>query len=1013
MKKHLLFTCSLLGILLLALSMTVRAQTMTDTTWPYSGVNVFAYPAYTLTGGGPHNIDLINISGVTDPGGSAAAIATNVATGLFTLNSITISGQVNTGGTNSLLGFINVNNTAFLGTINGQSVTVNADNGEAIGVFFRDSTGGRLDIGNGVLAASVTFGDIIVTTGGLDDAYGFSARGLLANSSVTLGNVKAHAVNGKDAAGVEFRNHVSGDLKIASLDVKARERAQGIAITNAGGTADLGRDNHYANIGKVDVTATNGVARGIFVADGKTFLNLNDTLTVKASGTGTMAALDTGPGTAAGLAYQGMAYGIWIGNNDGGKINLNGNIDVTGSTGAYGIRSTGDIVGNSSINVHAYDGWAIGVNYAGAGARQNVKGTVTLGDITAISDTKSDEFLGGAYGFAAIGVEPAGKVTLGKVTAHATAGDKTDAAGVVFYDSVQGTLVIEELDVIAGDRAHGLTVTKTGGTADLGTTTNRASIGTVNVKTTGAGRSTGAGVNDGAYGVFVDQGDAYLNLKGNITATATAAGGKAYGIGNGAVGGDIDIRLEENVAIYGTTAGIMTKKDLKIDLNNKNLTTNSVDVQKDLFVYGNGYAKLDVVNVGNNFKIGNNGDITTVAVDGVKIRDKGWLGNVQFGKEGKLEIFGNTKEWFPIGALANPSQEGQIINKSSLTKWGYNPNTGLIESFGARDRAYANDNYLAATQIHQKYTAWNAVRDHVISGATQSQPRYGYYGQAPSLYQSAFSPMISRSAWINYVGRGSHYRSSFNNRDWDLNTNGVQIGSDLFRCAKSQFGMLFGYENSTGSNSRDHIKANDYYVGAYGVHVFNGGMDFRTVFNYGWQDYNSQRSEANDIYYSSFHGNTVELNVELGKRCYFGQWSARPSIAIDWYLNKLNGGRETSVANNTLWYDKTDLSQLFFRFGSDLRYERGPWAIESGLYYSYDMRGADLWSGVSDTQTREIRSALIGSKLGRSVLALNLSGSWQICRNFTIFGGYRGEVTPERAGNGYVNMGHVGGAWRW
>jgi hypothetical protein len=138
-------------------------------------------------------------------------------------------------------------------------------------------------------------------------------------------------------------------------------------------------------------------------------------------------------------------------------------------------------------------------------------------------------------------------------------------------------------------------------------------------------------------------------------------------------------------------------------------------------------------------------------------------------------------------------------------------------------------------------------------------------------------------------------------------------------------------------------------------------------------------------------------------------------VAIDWYWTELHGGREKpATGSGALQYDSMNFSQLFFRFGSDLRYECGRWAIESGLFYSYDMRGSDLWSGVSDVETGTLRSALVGSKVGRSILSYKLSSSYVVCKNFTVFGGYRGEVSPERAGDSaYTHTGYVGGAWRW
>jgi len=341
--------------------------------------------------------------------------------------------------------------------------------------------------------------------------------------------------------------------------------------------------------------------------------------------------------------------------------------------------------------------------------------------------------------------------------------------------------------------------------------------------------------------------------------------------------------------------------------------------------------------------------------------------------------------------------------------------------------ADVNDNYLAAGLIHQKYTAWNAVRDHVISGASQVPPRYetsNYYGQSPCDRVLDYIPAVgckvskSHSAWGNYIGRDSRYQSSMSGDDWRIGGNGVQLGTDIFRRRNWQFGTFFGYENFAASNAGDRIHAKDHYVGLYDVHVFRNGADLRTVFSYGWQDFKSQRNFQGGAFGTAFRGNTAELNVELGKRYYcdghYKAWSVRPVVGLDWHYMRLGSGQETSNGANALRYHGTDFAQLFFRFGSDFRYERGRWAVETGLYYSYDLRGADFWSEVSSTQPGNTdREALISSTLGRSVLSVNVASSWQVARNITAFVGYRGEATPDQSGRGYANTGYAGCAWRW
>jgi hypothetical protein len=257
----------------------------------------------------------------------------------------------------------------------------------------------------------------------------------------------------------------------------------------------------------------------------------------------------------------------------------------------------------------------------------------------------------------------------------------------------------------------------------------------------------------------------------------------------------------------------------------------------------------------------------------------------------------------------------------------------------------------------------------------------------------------------------------------------MQVGTDIFRTRKNQFGAFFGYEDSKGSNlndslsARDRIAANNHYAGLYHVNVFSNGTDFRTILNFGWQDYQSQRN-GNDgnLYQTSFSGNTTELNFEIGRRYYHdelhhsSQFSIRPVVALDWYFNRLGGGTETSQAptqEHAIRYGSTHFSQLLFRFGTDFRYEQGRGAFEGGLYYSYDLRGSDFWASASSVDGTNLRSAVVSSSLGRSTLSLNVGGSYLFGRNLTVFGGYRGEASPDRAGLRPSSTAYAGGALKW
>jgi hypothetical protein len=991
MKKRLLLLGSLLlGTLLFATPTTAVAQH--DTLLNHNGANVrVGTIAEWLTGAGSHSLGTINLGTIGTPyslgagiDGSIAGVATDagLATNAFTLGNINVFGQVNRlGGFDNLYGFLYQSALAFDGTINlgspASDVNVHAVSGEVGGVYFRGAAGGKQDI----TGSSIAFNNISVTSND-DGAFGFAAKmigtlggGLIPPASVTLNKVTATATNTVGtpatwATAVELQGmYTDGSLTIKdSLNAHANTEAIGLKVMDSlAGTVDI---------------------RGIDVKSG-----LN-------------------------------AYGIVVGYSNTDPVKFNGGVLVPGVLGG-------------TLNVGAGGIKVEGVTFAaGIGVSGQVAGDVTVaGKI----DVKS---AGDAVGFGshAGGLNAGNTVKLGDIKVVSTTTNAAhDAAGVRFTGDVAGKLTTGDI-YVESDRgnAFGVHVARSdlaplvsAGITGLGSEFGKITVISNNVTGKATEEPTAAGIwtADGAT----------FTLKDDITVKAQPSpilglSTNAYGV---IVGGKADIRIAKSLEIKadgacGNNIGIDTAEDLNLTLINSNLTTNSVSVRGNLAgeglkVTGNGYADLGAARVVGDTTVGAaTVGGTTVAIDGAKMLDLSkitpgdpWqlVGPVNVNNDNTLIVYGNVKPEDlkkVISGEVKLNQRGHFRNESIFTDWKIVG--GQIVAAGTRERAYANDNYLAASTIHNKYTGWDAVRDHLISGASQSTPQYGYgyYGQVPK---------TSRSSWVNYVGRDSHYRSSFSGSDWNIGTNGVQVGSDIFRFGGSQLGTFFGYEGTTGSNlyrdvtgtnRRDSIRANDYYVGMYGVHVFGGGADVRTIFNFGWQNYDSQRNHLLGTYVSSFKGNTAELNVELGKRRYFGAWSARPAIALDWFWTHLDGATETGApASAAIRYGKTDHSQLFFRFGTDFRFEQGRWAVESGLFYSYDMRGADMWSRASSVDGTNLHSALVGSKLGRSVLSSNIGGSWQAARNFTIFGGYRAELSPERAGNNYIGTGYVGGAWRW
>jgi outer membrane autotransporter protein len=336
--------------------------------------------------------------------------------------------------------------------------------------------------------------------------------------------------------------------------------------------------------------------------------------------------------------------------------------------------------------------------------------------------------------------------------------------------------------------------------------------------------------------------------------------------------------------------------------------------------------------------------------------------------------------------------------------------------------------------MHNRYAAWNVVRDHMISGSGytqrytgQRQIRHGYYGQAPCDPCGPIAPCDpctvysiggnGPQAWVNYIGRSDKYDSSFHNRNWKLSMDGVQAGTDLVRTRHEQFGVLFGYEGGDLTNTRDRIKGDDTYIGLYAAKVFCNGADIRGVFAYGWQDYDMRRfGNAGHIYTSSFKGNTSEAHLELGKRTSSGgHWSLRPVFAVDVLSSNMKGATEYNSDGglDAVRYGKTSLTQVFLRTGAEIRGKLDCLTLNGGVFYAYDVNDATLNTRVVSRADSYYASQLVGAKMGRSLLTFNAGATCQINQFFSLMGGYQGECVFDRNDSSVQSTFYAGGAWPW
>jgi hypothetical protein len=382
---------------------------------------------------------------------------------------------------------------------------------------------------------------------------------------------------------------------------------------------------------------------------------------------------------------------------------------------------------------------------------------------------------------------------------------------------------------------------------------------------------------------------------------------------------------------------------------------------------------------------------------------------------------------------------------------------GIFFNYGARKQAQINDGYLAAMRIHNNYAVWNAVRDRMISGndhcrffrgqicdpcgpigpcdavvCNPCDPCGTFGGRSRSLSGGFIgSGSVANNMWVSYVGRSNTYQSAFRGNDWRISSEGVQVGVDIFKSQRAQFGVMYGYEGSVARNIDGRIESEDNYVGFYGARVLRGGADVRMASGFGWQDYDMVRKGTrvlrNDVnrqhfYASDFKGRTTDFNVELGKRFSSGAWSLRPVMALDYSKNKLRSATEVGtsdlgVYNATLdeyeavTYHKTRFAQTFLRFGSDLRFQSRNFTLNTGLYYAHDVNDDELSTKVTSVRYG-LTPGLKGSDLGRGLVLFNVGGEFQVARNFGVFLGYDGQYRTEGTKTSQ-NTGYVGGVVRF
>jgi len=714
-----------------------------------------------------------------------------------------------------------------------------------------------------------------------------------------------------------------------------------------------------------------------------------------------------GSGSAYGIELYNRANTPTIANLAGtATIRITGLIDVNGGAGAAHGLIAGNLEANSEVTINAVkaranNNFVYGIKVSGA--HQDAAFNVGSIDVAATGTTGDRQAVGLKIG--QMGTIGNAHITLTGGEIKAVSGTNGIARGILGRDlfiTLAGDVNIEATKTGGGGSAFGIE------SRDLALNVADRNLTVDNMNITQDFGITGSG--------------------GSVTATGNVVVGRGFAAGvcgNGetsrghTLGNALTINAN-TVNVGAAGAGLHAQNGGVINATVNSLTVTGAGVS--LGAFGNNsrvIASVDDLTTTRLWAVGENGGKVELATNLAKATFSE-AGQSQLLGDVTLYAYGEANTSGTVGFQAIDSTV-QLINRAIFT--GYAISGNSIVTTANLEYANHQNEFLVAAMMHNRYTGLNMVRDKFIS----AQPRRnGFRGQAWNCDPCApvacdpCAPVgflaggsATRTAWVNYIGRGDTFG------DWDITSNGVQVGSDLFRNNRTQFGAIFGYEGSQAkrSNTFTHgkVDADNTYVGVYAARVLRNKFDVRALYNHGWQKFDMERDYCGDVYASNFKGRTQEINLELGRRFHDGAWSFRPFGAVDIYLTRLNGVTEENTYLRpgatalALTFDRLNMTQTFLRSGFDLNFQRNRVALNTGMFYAYELNNPNFETGVrSGARSAKMR----GSSLGREILAFNVGGELKVGRAASVFGGYDLQAVVDRSG-GVQHIGHVGGAVRW
>lgn len=314
------------------------------------------------------------------------------------------------------------------------------------------------------------------------------------------------------------------------------------------------------------------------------------------------------------------------------------------------------------------------------------------------------------------------------------------------------------------------------------------------------------------------------------------------------------------------------------------------------------------------------------------------------------------------------------------------------------------DAQIAAIILQNSGTDLQKASQHLLTGQQRAN---GFLGQIDTCSPCGVGGSgDGRAFWVNYIGKQnslgfSGAEQTNLNTDFDLDSDGVQVGADLYRSRRQQFGVLFDYTGSvTKSGGFDLLRSHDFRGGAYYAHVFADRSDFRALATFGGANHR-QVGQRHKIDSDSFNA-----TFEYGKRFFPVQnVSWRPYIGLDVNYAYVGGDR---VAN--IDFHGVKLSQTYLRIGMDLVTQIRRFTVRADLSYSVDMNSDRLKVSTYDEEKGWLNDRL---DIGRQFVSVGVTGQYDLNRGRALFAGFGVDAFFDRDSRPYQSTGTVGYSFVW